>query len=241
VSAGLGRGGRRELSVANVLRLELAGDEEAALVEQCERDDGLEDADPLATEDARETKLGHIGAKLAHWKREGLWVIYVYIDIYKHIHICMYMYIYTYIYLKMPIPGHGRCPRDQTWPYRRQARALEREQSVFTFVLGDGKSSGYELGRARQLTPQRGTVAHLENRSLGLHSQTVNNTKSTHARWERCPRDQTWPYRRRAHALERGGGRGLYMYISISINIYIYVCICIFIHAYTYTYSDIPL
>ena len=68
MSAGLGRGGRRELSVANVLRLELAGDEEAALVEQCERDDGLEDADPLATEDARETKLGHIGAKLAHWK-----------------------------------------------------------------------------------------------------------------------------------------------------------------------------
>ena len=61
-----GGGGGRDLSRADVVRLELAREEEAALVEERQRDDGLEDADALAAEDAAEAKLGHVGTELAH-------------------------------------------------------------------------------------------------------------------------------------------------------------------------------
>merc|ERR1719240_1709638 len=45
------------LAVGDVVRLELVGEEDAALVEQGERDDGLGNADALAAEDAREANL----------------------------------------------------------------------------------------------------------------------------------------------------------------------------------------
>mmetsp|Transcript_1638 Transcript_1638/g.5157 ORF Transcript_1638/g.5157 Transcript_1638/m.5157 type:complete len:253 (+) Transcript_1638:86-844(+) len=61
-----GGGGGRDLSRADVVRLELAREEEAALVEERQRYDGLEDADALAAEDAAEAKLGHVGTELAH-------------------------------------------------------------------------------------------------------------------------------------------------------------------------------
>mmetsp|Transcript_1794 Transcript_1794/g.5097 ORF Transcript_1794/g.5097 Transcript_1794/m.5097 type:complete len:371 (-) Transcript_1794:2-1114(-) len=63
--------GRRHPPVLLVALLELAGQEEAALVEEGERDDGLGDANALAAEDPRQSVGAHVRAELSDGLEDG--------------------------------------------------------------------------------------------------------------------------------------------------------------------------
>merc|ERR1711990_919532 len=58
-------------AVVDVSLLELAGEEEAALVEEGERDDRLDDANALSPEDARKAEGSHVRANLLERRGEA--------------------------------------------------------------------------------------------------------------------------------------------------------------------------